>query len=172
MYIINVSAESSGGIRLTNTTRDRKDAVGIVKSLWRRHRVFTQCWRAGQVNVFSRQFFCFRFSRSLKAIKRRWPRFGLSFAVVNINKMIFVVKPSYRWWAPSEALARDNLALSSILFNLLRWNLSKFSLVKIFVLPIIWNRKKIGVTKAVSSLFVFSSFISNLVLLIFCIHRY
>ena len=71
MYIINVSAESSGGIRLTNTIRDRRDAVGIVKSLWRRHRVFTQCWRAGQGNVFSRQFFCFRFSRSLKAIKRR-----------------------------------------------------------------------------------------------------
>ena len=65
MYIINVSAESSRGIRLTNTARDRRDAAGIIKSLWRRHSFFTQCWRAGQVNVFSRQFFCFRFSRSL-----------------------------------------------------------------------------------------------------------
>ena len=65
MYIINASAESSGGISLKNTAKDRRDAAGIVKSLWRRNRFFTLCWGAGQGNIFSRQFFCFRFSRSL-----------------------------------------------------------------------------------------------------------
>ena len=59
MYIINVSAESSGGIKLTNTARDRRDAAGIVKSLWKRHRFFTQCWRAGQGNVFFSTIFLF-----------------------------------------------------------------------------------------------------------------
>ena len=61
MYIINASEESSGGIRLTNTAKDRRDAAGIVKSLWRRNRFFTQCWDAGQGNIFSRQFFVFAF---------------------------------------------------------------------------------------------------------------
>ena len=36
----------------------------------------------------STMFFCFCFSRSLKAIKRQRARYGLSFAVVNIIKMI------------------------------------------------------------------------------------
>ena len=59
MYIINVSAESSGGIRLTNTIRDRRDAVGIVKSLWRRHRVFTHA--RARVMFFLDNFFVFAF---------------------------------------------------------------------------------------------------------------
>ena len=80
MYIINASEESSGGIRLTNTAKDRRDAAGIVKSLWRRNRFFTQCWGAGQGNILSRQFFCFRFSRSLtdlsRKAKKNWGRMG------------------------------------------------------------------------------------------------
>ena len=58
MYIINVSAESSGGIKLTNTARDRRDAAGIVKFL-------LNVGARAKVMFFSRQFFCFRFSGSL-----------------------------------------------------------------------------------------------------------
>ena len=80
MYIINVSAKSSGGIILTNTARDRRDAAGIIKSLWRRNRFFTQCWRAGQSNVFSRQFFVFAFLghslTDLEKRKKNWGRMG------------------------------------------------------------------------------------------------
>ena len=72
--------------------------------------------------MFFQKILMFCFSRSLYAIKRRWARFRLSFVVVNINKMIFVIKAPQR-----EALASDNLALPSIFFNLLPWNLSKFS---------------------------------------------
>ena len=50
------------------------------------------CGIAFQPAFFFRKFLCFRFFRSLKAIKRRWATFGLSFTVVNINKIIFVIK--------------------------------------------------------------------------------
>ena len=77
MYIINESAESSGGIRLTNTARDRRDAVGIVKSLCRRHRVFTQCWRAGREMFFLDNFFVFAFlDHSLTDLEKRKKKLG------------------------------------------------------------------------------------------------
>ena len=62
-----------------------------VVGLRRPYGFFAQCWHARPRSV-SRKFLCLGFSRSLKAPKRRWARVGLSFAVVNINKMIFVIK--------------------------------------------------------------------------------
>ena len=65
----------------------------ICVGLRRRHRVFAQCWRGRQCNVFQKFIFShLRLSRLLKAIKRQWVRFSLSFAVVNIIKKIFVIK--------------------------------------------------------------------------------
>ena len=94
---------------------------------------------------FCRKVLWFCFSRSLKAIKRRWERFGLSFAIVNIIKMIFVMK---------LRLHEGRCSLMIILLcNLLRWNLSKCSQIVKFVLPIIKKLEKREVTKAVSSLF-------------------
>ena len=88
-------------------------------------------------------WFCF--SRSLKAIKRRWARFGLSFAVVNIIKLIFVMKLRLHVGRCSPMII--------LLCNLLRWNLSKCSKFVKFVLPIIKKSEKGEVKKAVSSLF-------------------
>ena len=104
--------------------------------------------------MFFQKILMFCFSRSLYAIKRRWARFRLPFVVVNINKMIFVIKAPQR-----EALASDNLALPSIFFNYCGeisqnfhslWNLSCRSFKS-------W--KKIGVTKEVSSLFAILCFL-------------
>ena len=58
---------------------------------------------------FSVKFSCFRFTKSIKPSKGRWTRFGLSFAVVNIIKMILMLHEGRRspviiWlclWFPS-----------------------------------------------------------------------
>ena len=55
------------------------------------HKVLAQCWRACQRIGFPKKL-CFRFSWSLRAIRRWWARFGLSFAVANIKKIIFGIK--------------------------------------------------------------------------------
>ena len=61
------------------------------------------------VYCFSVKFSCFRFTKSIKPSKGRWTRFGLSFAVVNIIKMILMLHEGRRspviiWlclWFPS-----------------------------------------------------------------------
>ena len=63
-----------------------------VDFLRRLHGAFAQCWRARQRNVFLEKIVFLRFSRSQKAFKRQRAMFGLSFALVNIMKMIFVIK--------------------------------------------------------------------------------
>ena len=45
---------------------------------------------------FSVKFSCFRFTKSIKPSKGRWTRFGLSFAVVNIIKMILMLHEGRR----------------------------------------------------------------------------
>ena len=58
---------------------------------------------------FSVKFSCFRFTKSIKPSKGRWTRFGLSFAVINIIKMILMLHEGRRspviiWlclWFPS-----------------------------------------------------------------------
>ena len=106
---------------------------------------------------FSRKFRCFRFSRSLKAIKRQWVRFGLSFTGVNIIKMIFVFKPRLHEGRRSPAIIWLCLWFSSICFGEISQNFHSF--VKIFLL-IIYEPKKIGVTEVVSSLFAILCFLS------------
>ena len=86
----------------------------------------------------------FRFSRSLKSIKRQWARFGLSFAVVNIIKMISVLKLRFCEGRRSPAIIWLCLWSSSICENCLADHL---------------KTKKIGVTKAVSSLFAILCFL-------------
>ena len=54
--------------------------------------------------MFFEKNFCFCFSRSLKAIRRGSARFGLSFTVVNIIKMIFVTKPGLHEWRPPPVI--------------------------------------------------------------------
>ena len=101
---------------------------------------------------FCRKVLWFCFSRSLKAIKRRWARFGPSFAVVNIIKMIFVMKLRLHEGRCSPMII--------LLCNLLRWNLSKCSQFVKFVLPIIKKLEKREVTKAVSLLFAILCYLS------------
>ena len=67
----------------------KDETISVMENLRRLNRVFAQCLRAHQGNVSLVTFqVLFFISRSLKAIKR----FGLSFAVVNIIKMIFVTR--------------------------------------------------------------------------------
>ena len=106
---------------------------------------------------FSRKLLCFRFSRSLKAIRRQWVRFGLSFTGVNIIKMIFVFKLRLHEGRRSPAIIWLCLWFSSICFGEISQNFHSF--VKIFLL-IIYEPKKIGVTKVVSSLFAILCFLS------------
>ena len=94
---------------------------------------------------------------SLKAIKRQWVRFGLSFTVVNIIKMIFVFKLRLHEGRRSPAIIWLCLWFSSICFGEISQNFHSF--VKIFLL-IIYEPKKIGVTKVVSSLFAILCFLS------------
>ena len=101
---------------------------------------------------FCRKVLWFCFSRSLKAIKRPWARFALSFAVVNIIKMIFVMKLRLHEGRCSPMII--------LLCNLLRWNLSKCSQFVKFVLPIIKKSEKREVTKAVSTLFAIWCYLS------------
>ena len=101
---------------------------------------------------FCRKVLWFCFSRSLKAIKRPWARFALPFAVVNIIKMIFVMKLRLHEGRCSPMII--------LLCNLLRWNLSKCSQFVKFVLPIIKKLEKRDVTKAVSLLFAILCYLS------------
>ena len=64
--------------------------------------------------VFLRKFLCFRFSRSLKVIKRQWARFEPSFAVVDIFKMIFVINLRLHEERRSPAIIWLCLCFSSI----------------------------------------------------------
>ena len=96
---------------------------------------------------FSRNFLCFRFSGLLKAIKGRWTTFGLSCAVANIIKMIFVVKLRFHEERRSPVIIW--LWFSSVCFG-------KFPKI----LKICENfptdhlkAEKIGVKEAISSLF-------------------
>ena len=70
------------------------------------------------------------------------------FAVVNIIKMIFVVKLRLQEGRRSPVIIW--LWFSSICFSEISQKFSQFGK---FVLPIIWKPKNIGVTEAVSSLF-------------------
>ena len=71
--------------------KSHKDGtISVMENLRRLNRVFAQCLRAhqGNVSLVTFQVVFLSISRSLKAIKK----FGLSFAVVNIIKMIFVTR--------------------------------------------------------------------------------
>ena len=107
--------------------------------------------------VFPETFLCFRFSRSLKAIKKKKVRFGLSFTVVNIMEMVFVFKLGLHEGRRSPAIIWLCLWFSSICLGEISQNFHSF--VKIFLL-IIYEPKKIGVTKVVSSLFAILCFLS------------
>ena len=115
---------------------------------------------------FSRKFLCFRFSRSLKAIRRQRVRFGLSFTVVNVIKMIFVFKLRLHEGRRSPAIIWLCLWFSSICFGEISQNFHSF--VKI-VLLVIYKPKKQGSQKQFSPYFQFCFFssISNLVLWFF-----
>ena len=81
---------------------------------------------------FSKRNLRFCFSRSLKAIKRQWARFGLSFAIVNIIKMIFVIKLRLHEGRRLPSIIWICLWFSSICFG----EISKFSQFVEIVLPI------------------------------------
>ena len=105
---------------------------------------------------FYKNIFCFRFSRSLKAIKRRWARFGLPFPVVIINKMIIVNKLRLCEGRHLPVLIWLCVVFSSTWFGEVSqnfhnlWNLSSRSFK---------SRKKEGVTKAVFSLLAILCFL-------------
>ena len=120
--------------------------------LRRRHRVFAQCWRGRQCNVFQKFIFShLRLSRLLKAIKRQWVRFSLSFAVVNIIKKIFVIKLRLHDGKRSPVMIWLCLWFSSICFG----KISKIFIICENCLPSFKSRKKI----AVSSPFVILGFL-------------
>ena len=99
---------------------------------------------------FFREFLCFRFSRSLKAIKRHRAWFLLSFAVVNIIKTIFVImKLRFHKGRRSPAIIWLCFWFSSICFDKISQNFE--NLRKLFF-RLLTSRKK-GVAEAVSSLF-------------------
>ena len=102
---------------------------------------------------FSRNFLCFRFSGLLKAIKR---------AMSNVRTIVCCSKyyqNDFRCEAKvprREALASDNLAL--IFFSLLRWISQNFhNMWKLSCHHL--KAEKIGVTEAVSTLFVILCFL-------------
>ena len=66
---------------------------------------------------FPEKFLYFRFSRSLKTIKRQLAGFEISFAVVNIIKMIFVIKLTLHEEGHSAAIFWFCLWFSSICFG-------------------------------------------------------
>ena len=80
------------------------------------HKVLAQCWRACQRIGFPKKL-CFRFSWSLRAIRRWWARFGLSFAVANIKKIIFGSKLRLHEGRRLPAIIWLCLWFSSILFG-------------------------------------------------------
>ena len=135
--------------------------------LRRLHRVFAQCWRLHQRIVFlKKKKLCFRFSKSLKAIKSAMSKVRTIVCSSKYYHYYFRCKAK----APlRKALTGDYLALPLIFFNLLQWNLSKFSQFVKFVLLIIIDR---GYKGSLFSNFVFSSSISNLVIWIFLINRH
>ena len=92
--------------------------------------------------------FCFRFSRSQKAIKRRWARFGPFFAVVNIIKMIFVIKLRLHERRRSPAIIWLFLWFSSFCFSEISQIFTIFKICPADPL----KPKKLRIAKAVSSL--------------------
>ena len=68
------------------------------------------------VLVFPKKL-CFRFSWSLRAIRRWWARFGLSFAVANIKKIIFGIKLRLHQGRRLPAIIWLCLWFSSIFFG-------------------------------------------------------
>ena len=80
------------------------------------HKVLAQCWRACQRIGFPKKL-CFPFSWSLRAIRRWWARFGLSFAVANIKKIIFGSKLRLHEGRRLPAIIWLCLWFSSILFG-------------------------------------------------------
>ena len=135
--------------------------------LRRLHRVFAQCWRLHQRIVFlKKKKLCFRFSKSLKAIKSAMSKVRTIVCCSKYYHYYFRCKAK----APlRKALTGDYLALSFIFFNLLQWNLLKFSQFVKFFLLIIIDR---GYKGSLFSNFVFFSSISNLVIWIFLINRH
>ena len=82
--------------------------------------------RTRQRNVFLEVFLFFRFSRSIWVIKRQWARFGLSFPVVNIIKMISVIKLRLYQGTRSPMIIWLCLWLYSICFGEISQNLHNF----------------------------------------------
>lgn len=93
---------------------------------------------------------------SLKVIKRRWARFGQSFAAVNIKKVIFVIK--LRLYERRRSSVRIWLCLwfSSFLSGEISQNFHKLWKLSC---PSFQSRKKIGVIEAVFSLFAILCFL-------------
>ena len=124
--------------------------------LKRLHWFFGRWWRARASVMFSWKFFLFfRFSRSIWVIKRQWARFGLSFPVVNIIKMISVIKLRLYQGTRSPMIIWLCLWLYSICFGEISQNLHNFWKLSCRSFK---SRKKIAVTKVVSSLFAISCF--------------
>ena len=100
---------------------------------------------------FCRKVLWFCLSRSLRAIKRRWARFGQSFAVAIFIKMIFVMK--------LRLDERRRSPMIILLCNLLRRNLSNVHNLWNFSCRSFksWRER---VTKAVSSLFTIFCYLS------------
>ena len=118
----------------------------------------------------SRKFLCLGFSRSLKATKRWWARFGLSFAVVNINKMIFVIKLKLHEGRRSQVIIWFCLLFSSICFGEISQNFHNLGNLSCQSFKSRKNRGYKGNFLAFCNV-VFSSSISNLVFLNFFTHQ-
>ena len=111
--------------------------------------------RTRQCNVFPEVFLFFRFSRSIWVIKRQWARFGLSFPVVNIIKMISVIKLRLYQGTRSPMITWLCLWLYSICFSEISQNLHNFFK---FSSRSFKSRKKVAVTEVVSLIFAISCF--------------
>ena len=97
-----------------------------VDILRRLHGAFAQCWRARQRNVFQGKIVFLRFSRSQKAFKRQRAMFGLSFVLVNIMKMIFVIKLRLHEGRRSPAIIWLCLWFSTICFREISSKVAQF----------------------------------------------
>ena len=97
---------------------------------------------------FLRKFLCFRFSRSLKAIKRATRKFRTIYCCSNIIKMTFVIKLSLLKRKRSAVIIWLCLRLSSICFSEISQNFHN-----------LWNFSMKRRTKAVSSLFAILCFL-------------
>ena len=129
------------------------------ESLRRLFKAFAQCWHPRTSLALSRKFLRFCLSRSLKAIKKQWARFGLWYAVLKITKMIFVIKLRLYKWRPLPVIIWLCLWFTSMCFSEISqnlWNLSCQSFK---------GQKRRGYKGSflTTCKFVFSSCISNLV---------